>query len=274
MSHVIAKMHDKEKPFKKLFSGENLYSIPQELETATEYAEHTILEDGEWFKLELFSKREYFPSFLGENLNTTEYELFRSNEINRLEYIYSYENNAFCFQRIFRQNIMQKKRLSVGDNVELKENETCIIINNMPDAIYIKEKDTLYFRKLETIAPIFDGIYTLYKEATKEETEKFLNESFIALVDSYNADKVGKMNRKRISMAIESLKKFTKKERKKILEYTNSYYPELNYANGKFEIGNDTDMKFLLWGIEQRYYTTPINNEKRVANSIVVLQTS
>ena len=30
-------------------------------------------------------------------------------------------------------------------------------------------------------------------------------------------------------------------------------------------------MKYLLWGIEQRYYTTPVTNEKRVANSITKL---
>ena len=38
-----------------------------------------------------------------------------------------------------------------------------------------------------------------------------------------------------------------------------------------FTIGNEEDMKYLLWGIEQRYYTTPVTNENRVANSIMVL---
>lgn len=31
-------------------------------------------------------------------------------------------------------------------------------------------------------------------------------------------------------------------------------------------------MKYLLWGIEQRYFTTPVTKEKRVANSIVELK--
>ena len=38
-----------------------------------------------------------------------------------------------------------------------------------------------------------------------------------------------------------------------------------------FTIGNEENMKYLLWGIEQRYYTTPVTNEKRVANSITKL---
>ena len=31
-------------------------------------------------------------------------------------------------------------------------------------------------------------------------------------------------------------------------------------------------MKYLLWGIEQRYYTTPITKEKRVANSVMKIE--
>lgn len=31
-------------------------------------------------------------------------------------------------------------------------------------------------------------------------------------------------------------------------------------------------MKYLLWGIEQRYYTTPITKENRVANFVSKLE--
>ena len=41
------------------------------------------------------------------------------------------------------------------------------------------------------------------------------------------------------------------------------------YENGKFKIETDSDLKFVLWGIEQRFYTTPIGGDKRVANSII-----
>ena len=33
----------------------------------------------------------------------------------------------------------------------------------------------------------------------------------------------------------------------------------------------EDDLKYLLWGIEQRYYTTPVTNENRVANSVSVI---
>lgn len=50
-------------------------------------------------------------------------------------------------------------------------------------------------------------------------------------------------------------------------------YPDLQYEmkKGIFTIGNEEDMKFLLLGIEQRYYTTPMIKENRIANSIMVL---
>lgn len=69
----------------------------------------------------------------------------------------------------------------------------------------------MYFKKIQTISPIFEGIYSLYKEATKEETELFLQEDFIETVNDYSVDKVGTLNRKGIAMAMTTLQKYEKK---------------------------------------------------------------
>ena len=55
-----------------------------------------------------------------------------------------------------------------------------------------------------------------------------------------------------------------------VMVCTHKYYPHLEYEVDKeiFTINNENEMKYLLWGIEQRYYTTPITKEKRVANSV------
>ncbi|EFA5442641.1 ATP F0F1 synthase synthase, partial [Escherichia coli] len=39
-------------------------------------------------------------------------------------------------------------------------------------------------------------------------------------------------------------------------------------GTGCFEISCDEELKLLLYGIEERYYTTRFGNEKRLANSI------
>ena len=169
---------------------------------------------------------------------------------------------------------MMKKRITLGDTIRLDQGEKSIVINSTPDAIYVKDDDILYFKKLSTISPIFKGIDELYREATEEETKEFLQNDFIELEDSYGVEKVKKSNRKRIAMAMDTLSSFTPKDKQKILKYTHEYYPALKYDEKKkvFTIGSEEEMKYLLWGIEQRYYTTPVTNERRVANSIMQLE--
>jgi hypothetical protein len=41
--------------------------------------------------------------------------------------------------------------------------------------------------------------------------------------------------------------------------------------NKKFEIKSDEELKLLLYGIEQRFYTTALSNQKRLANSVIDL---
>ena len=56
------------------------------------------------------------------------------------------------------------------------------------------------------------------------------------------------------------------------MKYTNQYYPGLEYDGKSFSIGSEEDLKNLLFGIEQRYYTTPVTKEKRVANSVKTIE--
>ena len=80
---------------------------------------------------------------------------------------------------------MMKKRITLGDTIRLDQGEKSIVINFIPDAIYVKDDDILYFKKLSAISPIFKGIDELYREATEEETKEFLQNDFIVLEDSY-----------------------------------------------------------------------------------------
>ena len=77
-----------------------------------------------------------------------------------------------------------------GEAATLEQSQTRLVINALPDAVYFKGSDTLVFRNLATISSIFKGIDELYKEATKEEVEQFLDESFIELSNDYGVEKV------------------------------------------------------------------------------------
>lgn len=109
------------------------------------------------------------------------------------------------------------------------------------NAIYVKQDDTLYFQRLSKLTKIFKGIEELYREATDEETIEFLNSSFINLTNGYSTSKVKTANRKRITMALETLSKFNTKEKKQIFKYISEYCNNLEVDENKrtFSIGSE-----------------------------------
>ena len=273
MNHVIARVRGREQIYEKLYSGESIYELPLELNNAVEYNPETILDENEWYKIKRFSNTDYIIDVLKHDFRTTDFGMADKVRTYNIDFIMSVQDNIYFFQRILKHSIMKQKRITLGNNVRLDRGEKSIVINTVPDAVYMKKEDVLYFKKLSSISPIFKGIDELYREATDEETGEFLQNDFINLVDDYGVDKVKISNRKRIAMAMKTLKKFNKKDKQVILDYTHKYYPTLKYEEqGRiFSIGNEEEMKYLLWGIEQRYYTTPVTREKRVANSILQL---
>lgn len=60
----------------------------------------------------------------------------------------------------------------------------------------------------------------------------------------------------------------SQQEKKGMFDYIKDYYPNLKLENGKAQISNEEDLKNILYGLEERFYTTLISKEKRIANSI------
>ena len=71
-------------------------------------------------------------------------------------------------------------------------------------------------------------------------------------------------------MVTEKLSKLDDKQKKQIFKYIGGYNKELSFdkKSGTFEISNENELKQLLYGIDERYYTTAVSNEKRLANSV------
>lgn len=74
MNHVVAKVKGRDNVFEKLYSGENIFELPDGLDSAVEYNPETILEDDEWYKLEAFSSTSYIIDELTHDFNTTDYD--------------------------------------------------------------------------------------------------------------------------------------------------------------------------------------------------------
>lgn len=165
---------------------------------------------------------------------------------------------------------MRKKTIMFGELAVVESVNNRLVVNSQPDAIYFTSDDLLIFRDLAAISSIFNGIDELFKEATNEEVQQFLDESFIVLADGYCTDKVSKPNRKRVALAMATLSAMSDQDKSEILSYITKYCGEkLESGNdGKFKISTDTQLKLLIYGIEQRFYTTPLGQEKRIANSV------
>lgn len=271
MDFLLARVADRRNWYRKMIAGETIYQIPSNLENRIRYTPMDICDEDSWFYIDSFSQNKFCLDILKQDVfNSTDYEEINVIQPEKISYLVSYQGqNFFCFQRVYTSSLLQQKRfLHIGGRVEVRECERGIIINDVPDAIYSKREDCLYFKKLETITPIFKGIDELYREATEEETRQFLGYSFINLQNGFDTLEVKKSNRKRIALAMNVLGSFSEKQKRRIFEYTNEYFPNLKYNGNSFEIENEEDLKNLLYGIEQRLYTTPVTKEQRCASAV------
>jgi len=275
MNYLVVKKKGIQGEFLKVISSDNdIYQLPQNLHNGVPYNASYKIEEDEWFTIDNFSEKEFYIDFLSRDFLSTDFNQISQLDYKKLEYLCSIQENFYLFQKIYETNIIRKKFLSFSATPVLVEREEPILIlNTIPDAIYDNASDLLYFRKISTLTSIFRGIEILYKEATQAETEQFLRSSFIRLEEGYNADKVKTANRKRIALAMDTLQTFSPQARQSIFTYIKEYCDELDYdvLQNSFKIQSEEDLKKLLYGIEQRYYTTILGNEKRLANSVMVL---
>lgn len=56
-----------------------------------------------------------------------------------------------------------------------------------------------------------------------------------------------------------------------IFSYIGEYCPSLKTPDNKFAVNSEDELKLLLYGIEQRFYTTLVGGERRLANSVIPL---
>lgn len=273
MNHVFAKVKRLiKKPFFKILSDHTLYdSITVSLASCVLYSPDHNLDEDSWFKVEQFSHQSFCLEFLKKGFDSKDYDDLKKEQFPDIAYIFSIQGADYCFQKVTPSLFIKKKILGFGDSAEIEESNNRIIINDQPDAIYFKTADTLVFRNLAAISGIFKGIDDLYREATQKETEIFLQAEFISIKNNYEASKVSKPNRKRIALALDSLAKMSDQDKMNILAYIGDYNDtklKFNKTTQKFEISNDDELKLLLYGVEQRFYTTLFGQERRLANSV------
>lgn len=269
MNHLLAKLKGKGKGFVKVISNADFFEMPSGITDPIPYeASHTPDQD-EWFVIPVFSSKDYCIDFLKNDFVEAEYSQITVEQYKSIKYLVAVQDNFYYFQNLSGSKVLQKKFFTVGTAPVLVEDKI-IVLETIPDAIYDGANDALYFKNLSAIGRIFKGIDVLFKDATDEETGSFLSSDFILLSDDYCAQKVNKPNRKRIALAVQALNSFSPVDKATIFQYIKDYYSDLQFSETEqaFSISNDEDLKKLTFGIEQRYYTTIVGGQKRVASSV------
>lgn len=272
---VKLKQRGKNKYRKILSIKEQLYALSiAPSESATAYSPGTLLEENEWFSIQRASKEGYSIDLISTEYESVDFQSLERKDFKNIDFLFVVTDAYILFQNVSKSKLISKRCImALGEEFQYQNERSEILINDAPDAIYDKITDTLYFKRLESITGIFKGIDQLYREATEDETVEFLNNDFINLKDGYSSSSVKTPNRKRIALAIKTLNSLNEDDRKNIFNYIGDYCPELKVSEKSFEIGTEDDMKKLLFGIEQRFYTTPVGGEKRIANSVIPLAT-
>jgi hypothetical protein len=273
MDCVLVKIKGlRKKPYLKLISNCKLFeAVDIDLTNCIPYSPDHNLDEDIWFKVDQFSQQPFSIEIIKNDFDSKDYDDATKKQFLNIAYLISIQSEDFYFQKVTASSFIYKKMIGFGETAEIEESENRLVINLIPDAVYFKASDTLIFRNLATISSIFPEIDMLFKEATKEEVESFLCEPFIELINKYNAEKVSKPNRKRIALAMATLVTMNAEDKINMLTYIDEYCDQkltFNQVNNKFEISTDNELKLLLYGIEQRFYTTPFGLEKRLANSV------
>lgn len=229
------------------------------------------MEDGEWFKLDNFLSLGYENRLIGRTFSSTDYNQITKQQYSKIDYLCSKQGDFFLFQKMSSTRFLSKKWFYISDAPTLEIDKPIIILNSFVDAVYDINGDSLYFRNIAKIKSMFSGIEELYREATQAEVDTFLEHDFISLEGTFTSNNVKTANRKRIAIVIDTLNQFTQDNKQQIFQYIRSYCEDVPVDGDKFLVSTEAHLKKILYGIEQRYYTTPIGNEKRLANSILKL---
>lgn len=236
-------------------------------------SDHNLDEDS-WFKIQNFSRERYCLPILQKPFDSKEYDSLGKERFSTIAYICGVQGDDFYFQKVTPSLFLKRKMISFGEVAVVEEGLERLVVNEVPDAIYFAKSDTLIFRNLAAISSIFPGIDELYREATQAEVKAFLQSDFISLENGFVAEKVSKPNRKRIALAMATLDALPAQNKAGMLAYINEYCGnKVKYrkADGAFEISDDDSLKLLIYGIEQRFYTTQFGQERRLANSVQLL---
>jgi hypothetical protein len=180
---------------------------------------------------------------------------------------------GIIFNRIFDKYYIVSKtflKFSLNEACVSKE-ENVVEFNNRVDAYWDDVTSKLYFKNYSFVKPLFEGIEKFYRCATSEEVNAFVDSEFFQIEDSFKRDKLGERALKHIAEIIDQKAIDLNDVAIRVLynEYANDYSESgfLISNIGKFILTKSADLTNVINLLQEKYYTSQITREKRVANS-------
>lgn len=227
-------------------------------------------EANQWFKIDGFDQKEGFLPLLAQQINAADLESLDRQQYDNIEFIAFFDQGRYYMQKITRGNYLKKKWFSWdGDILRYQEDEGIIYINPVPNCIYDTNTRAIYFMDIAKAYGIFSNLKLDYKAATDDEANRFL-QSDIVDAQTLPIEKIGVSNRKRITSILTKYEAYTPNEKATLKEYIKkSVGANLDFDDNakKFVVNTDTQLRLLLYGIQQRFYMPPLEDEVQVATS-------
>lgn len=272
MDFLFVKTKGKRGSFCKVLSDQQVYCDIPSFEDNRPYNDEVRLLKNQWFVLANFSQKEYAPSLVKDEFNAAQWSQIDRANYGRIDYIVAVQDdgNQLIFQNITSSLIYKRQNwLSLDDQPSLLNKAHLLVIHDQADAYYQRNNDCLYFQRLSSITNIFPGINELYNEATDDEVDFVLSLPILNVVPDFTKDKVKTANRRKIREALDMYNQYNNQQKEQLPLYMQKYCPRLSFdsVSGRFDIIDEKTLTLLLNGLCQRYYTTEISQEKKVALS-------
>ena len=101
MNQLMARVKGRKKPFfYKLLSDTEIYCFDVSSISLVEYSSDHLLDEDSWFKVDNFSKQEFFLDFLGKQFVSSEYNSIPKSKYKDIVYLCSIQNEDYFFQKV------------------------------------------------------------------------------------------------------------------------------------------------------------------------------
>lgn len=241
------------------------------IENPVEFSPKWKLSEDQYFYIDLTEDKSIIEPYEGVLESSGSHNTIVKNQFSKLEGIFignKIEEHIYDikFQRIWNKFYFKKPLLHFDNTCKFSNNQDTIMLNNKTDAYWDGNAKRLYFKNFTHIKKLFPGIDQFYREAQKEDIEKF-KAIDILTVDTGNKDFGERARRKIANMLDEGV--FKDKTVSQLEEYANKYSKNLPInSEQKIEITNDKDITLLYKVANELFYTSELTNEKRETNSV------